>query len=473
MIQELENYLEKRGAKYFVTLLMICYILGTLVFTIYLGNLGISDFEFLQLRYMFTGIVFAMFTSILFLPVYFILRSIFKKASTKFYEIVFFLGLLFWAPLYALNIFPQIPSNFGGAKPMVARFIGETSRIKEINQIIEDQTGATNLPLEIFAENEDLAKGANVKILDRNKDRIWLILTKDLYLSSKSNLAKELTEAGQSLDDFNGEEFVSTPLFVETSGIKNISFSLYEPPKALTNEDLNIIKSSPKLSVKSTAVVQKFITEKLPEKAPNIIKALEATDESTISDVVDIAFDSKFLKFRQSFFSEGIQLFDKERSKGIVRANRWAFVYDLIETVRTDFEMKEISLENYPYLTNGIEEVNYPQKIARALQGAPDMIAFLVRLKRLDIDVIEEKEDATSIEKEAAIKLKSEDDLAIQDEVSEAQEEATIEEEETPVMIETKETQVDLENNPEPETSIVTPKAEEPKFKTGSGTTIQ
>ncbi len=386
MIKELEEYLERRGAKYFVTMLMFSYILGTLVFTIYLGSLGISDFEFLQLRYMFVGIIYVIITSIFLIPTILILKKIFTKKKIRFFEIIILMILFLWTPIYALFIFPKIPSNFGGAKPVLARFIGETDKIKEINEIIEYETGAKDLPLEVFPKNKNLAKGANVKILDRNKDRIWIILTKDLYLKTRSKLAKNLIEAGESLEDKTDSDFITKPLLVDAEGIKNISFSLHEPPDDLTPADLEILKSTPRLSGKSANVVEKFIQKTAPEKADKIIKAIKTEDKKTIDAAINENFDTNFLNFRNRFFEKATYLNDIERLRGIDEGKRWSFVFDFMSALKTALPDVEISLEKIPYLASGIKEKNYTRKIAKALQGAGEFETVIKRLKSLILD---------------------------------------------------------------------------------------
>lgn len=391
MIKELEEYLERRGAKYFITMLMFSYVLGTLVFTIYLGALGISDFEFLQLRYMFVGILYTIITAILLLPVFWGLKKIFSKLKGRVLEVTFGLVLVVWTPIYALNIFPKIPSNFGGARPVLARFIGNTDKIREINEIIEYETGAKDLPLEIFARNGNLAKGANVKILDRNKDRIWIILTKDLYLSSRSKLAKDLIEAGESLD--HETAFVTKPLLVDAEGIKNISFSLYEPPDDLTEADLEILKSTPILSVKSTEVVTKFIEKVTPEKAAEIIKVIKSEDRGAIDMVIEENFNMDFINFRNTFFQKLTYLTDIERSHGIEEGERWNFTFTFMSALQETFPSTNISLEKIPYLSDGIKEKNYIKKMAKALQGASDIEVIISRMQALELDPIDIESD--------------------------------------------------------------------------------
>ena len=64
LVKDIDEYLEKRGGKYFVTFTVICYVMGTLIFNVYLNALGISEFELLKLRYIFVGLSFAAVTSI-------------------------------------------------------------------------------------------------------------------------------------------------------------------------------------------------------------------------------------------------------------------------------------------------------------------------------------------------------------------------------------------------------------------------
>lgn len=398
MIKQLEEYLERRGAKYFVTLLMVFYVIGTIIFNIYLRNLGIYDFEFLQLRYMFSGAVFTIISGIL-LGIPWGIKKIFEKPKydeegqlivkkKKLLELIIFVFFLFWTPVYALYIFPQIPAGFGGAKPILARFVGNLEDIKDINEIIEYETGAENLPLEILNEKSNLAVGANVKILDRSSKRVWIILTKDLYLSSKSNLAKNLLDSGQSVDVFHSEEiFEEKPLFVDAQAIKSISFSLYEPPKILTKEDLSVAAyvlatsetETSESKKESSEIVKKIIEEESPQKAEKILEAVEKVAQPTTSKVVqkeqvnqikeilETELDSKFLNFRAQNFEESLRLADLEKFQGIQKEKREALAQKIQEKLKTEFE--EI-LPDSNFLIFGINDEDFPRELAQIFQGA-------------------------------------------------------------------------------------------------------
>ena len=309
-----DEYLEKKGTKHLMALVTVLYIIGTVIFNVYLRSLGIFEFELIQLRYVFVGLVFSLITAIIvgiLSPLYFGLkkpkepeqkrRTKKKKAQQEnsFVEMIFFVCLIPWIITYALHVFPEIPSGFGGAKPITARLIGEAETIKKINSLIAHETGVAEnkLPFEMVSEDTNLAIGANVKILDRNRDRILLILTKDLYLSSTSKLAKSLIEAGTSSDKIETEEtknFTQKSLLVKADKIESITFSLYEPPEILTKQDLEIasqvlseeemyeeeitVASKEKKDEekkKNTAIVEQFIVQQVPDAAPQIIEAVK------------------------------------------------------------------------------------------------------------------------------------------------------------------------------------------------------
>lgn len=398
MIKELEEYLERRGARYFVTLLMLFYVVGTIIFNIYLRNLGIYDFEFLQLRYMFSGAIFAIISGF-FLGIPWGIKKIFekpiydsegqlvvkKKKLLEFFLLVFF---LFWTPVYSLYIFPKIPAGFGGAKPTLARFVGNYDDIKDINEIIEYETGAESLPLEILNEKSNLAVGANVKILDRNAKRVWIILTKDLYLSSKSNLAKNLIESGNEVTILDSKYlFTEKPLFVDAGAIKSISFSLYEPPKILTQDDLSVAayvlakseSNQSKSEKESSKIVKKIIETESPEKAEKILEAVEKLAKPTtsklvqetqvdqIKEILEVELDSKFLNFRSQNFEESLRLIDLEKFKGIQKEKRKTLAQKITKTLESEF--KKI-LPSSNFLVFGIDDVNFPRKISQIFQGA-------------------------------------------------------------------------------------------------------
>lgn len=307
-----DEYLEKKGTKHLMALVTVFYIVGTVIFNIYLRSLGVFEFELIQLRYVFVGLVFSLFTFFVMAIAaggVLLYRTVLppkgkktKKQKAKensLLEGVFFVFLVPWVIGYALYVFPEVPSGFGGAKPIMARLIGEKETILKINSLIAHETGIgeDKLPFEMVSENTNLAIGANVKILDRNRDRILLILTKELYLSSTSKLAKNLIEAGTSSDEIQTEEtknFIQKSLLVKADKIESITFSLYEPPEILTKQDLEIAsqvlsekEEQPTVIVaqmntekreeekkKSADIVEKFIVAQVPESAPQILEAV-------------------------------------------------------------------------------------------------------------------------------------------------------------------------------------------------------
>ena len=308
-----DEYLEKKGIKHLMALVTVLYIVGTIIFNVYLRSLGIFEFELIQLRYIFVGLIFAIFTGIIVGIAYglWILFRRFARSAQKekkktkkqkakeatLLEIIFLLFLFPWIVGYAFYFFPEIPSGFGGAKPITARLIGEKETIQKVNALIAHETGVAEdkLPFDMISEDTNLAIGANVKILDRNRDRILLILTKELYLSSTSMLAKNLIEAGASTEEMETEEtqnFVKKSLLVRADKIESITFSLYEPPEILTKQDLEIasqvlskeedkdyVVSIPKKyteeEAKNAAIVENFIVQQVPEAAPQILEAVK------------------------------------------------------------------------------------------------------------------------------------------------------------------------------------------------------
>ena len=48
-----------------MALVTVLYIVGTIIFNVYLRSLGIFEFELIQLRYIFVGLIFAIFTGII------------------------------------------------------------------------------------------------------------------------------------------------------------------------------------------------------------------------------------------------------------------------------------------------------------------------------------------------------------------------------------------------------------------------
>ncbi|MCK5460408.1 hypothetical protein KAI58_00290 [Candidatus Gracilibacteria bacterium] len=404
-IKAFEEYLERRGAKYFVTFLMFCYFLGIIIFNVYLRSLGIYDFEFLQLRYMFSGAIFVGFTAA-FWGVFMAIRIFFgikqkvekeeEKKISKRYELLFLVFTIFWLPIYALYIFPIIPANFGGAKPILARFVGNYESIEDINEIIEFETGAENLPLQSLGKDSKLAVGANVKILDRNANRIWIILTKDLYWRSKSNLAKNLLDSGEDIERLKIEDsFKEKPLFVEAKAIKSISFSLYTPSDIFTNEDLAVAaevlatSTSDETRTKSSEIIKKAIEIEVPGKSEEIFAAVEklatptssklvqAEQLSQIKKILETNLNVEFLEFRADVFGESLRLMDIEKFKGIQRDKRMELAEKIQKTLETAFGLV-LPVSNFLIVEQ--KEPDFLRKILQICQGTKNPEEVMERI---------------------------------------------------------------------------------------------
>ena len=297
------KYLEERGIKYLAALVTIFYVCGTIIFNIFLGSLGIFEFDLKQLRFVFIGFLFSISLGI-FAGIFWAARilwlKIFKKKLNKKqrkiflqkFEIGFFLFSFFWLIFYALKIFPQIPSGFGGGKPILARLYGDAEKIIHINEIIAREVGvaAAELPFEFMNEKSTLAIGANVKILDQNRDRFLLILPRDLYLKSTSNLAKNLLDANENLKI---ENLKLKPLIVKADKIEGISTNLFVPPQILTTADLKIaaeiISKNPDLSPQ----IFQNLKKKEPEISPKILAAVEKISQKNIKKISEKNAENK------------------------------------------------------------------------------------------------------------------------------------------------------------------------------------
>lgn len=380
----IEEYLERRGAKYFVAGLMFSYVLGTLIFNIYLRGLGISDFDFLQLRYMFSGLVFILMTG----TAWILISSLVPKSRkegpiSKTTEAFIFLVLILWLPLYAVYIFPIIPTNFGGAQPIEGRLVGDYSAIKDINEIIEFETGAEGLPLQKI--NERSAIGTNIKILDRNQERIWILLTKDLYISSQSALARDIIEEGGDIDSLSVLDFIEKPLLVSADDIRSISFSLYEPPRIITSKDLDIIENVNTLSLQSKETVKAFIKKEALVKPNAVIESIEGNaDKEAISNALELVFDEGFLDFRANVFQKSLLQQSKEQLDGVDVVGRKALVAFFLAELERSYPLAFVELRgDENYLVFGLAESTFPKKLARLVSGAANSLDLVRRLNTL------------------------------------------------------------------------------------------
>ena len=165
----------------------------------------------------------------------------------------------------------------------MARLIGNAKEIQKINDLIAFETGVPTekLPFELVTGRSELAMGANVKILDKNSDRIFLLLTKELYLSSTSNFAKKLIETGGvgSFDTFETKDFQVKPLIVSARNIEGITLTLYEPPAIITAADLQMAVGIVANRPETADIVSGVIAEDLPEVGPRVIAAIKEKGE--------------------------------------------------------------------------------------------------------------------------------------------------------------------------------------------------
>ncbi len=441
---KVNEYLENKGVRHFMALVMVFYILGTVIFNIYLRSLGVFEFELLQIRYVFSGIVFAFFTAIL-ISIFWMLKAFFwpkkkpKKTTKKErekemnrLEIDIFLFVIPWIVVYALYIFPLVPSGFGGAKPIEARLIGEKETIQKVNALIAHETEVEEekLPFEIVSETSNLAIGANVRILDRNRDRILLILTKELYLSSTSKLAKELIESGtnsEKIAPLKTERIKPKTLLVKADQIESITFSLYEPPDILTKEDLEIaaevLAAEPEVNTKTSKAakeVEEFITEQAPETATRILAAVKKFPKSTIEpdfetppptkakiteeveEVLNEFFDTKFLNFRRTYFQAGLRLHDQEKFLGVDDRERALFAEEILRSVREKYPTESEKLTDENYLVTGQEEKNFPWRAVNLFRGTENIEDLIERINNTQPVKKETAEEITEEPKEAS-----------------------------------------------------------------------
>lgn len=423
----IEEYLERRGAKYFVTVLMLFYVLGTVIFNIYLRSIGLYEFDLLQLRYMFIGFTFGIITIVVPGGLLIVKRMIWgrgedwtkkekkerERIQDRIEKIVLFLFIP-WVLVYALYIFPSISPGFGGGSPVEARLIGEDSRIKRINAIIARETGVdvTTLPYESLDEDSDLAVGANVQILDQSKDRYLLLLTKDLYLSSQSQVAKKLIEEGssQSIDIEQTKNFKNKPLPISANGIETITLSLYEPPELLTKTDLEVAAATLAASADSEKVVSDILQEVEPDKAEEIFVAVKKTgqeirkatppvknttfalsntpDPEAVTLELQSRYDTTWLDVRAELFGETSRLQGIERS-GIHKEERGLLVERIQKILQEKFvnEYKDLDISESGYLSVGsLYDSAFATVLTGALRGSENVEDFIKRVNALSYE---------------------------------------------------------------------------------------
>jgi len=434
-MRELDEYLERKGAKYFVTLTVIFYVIGTAIFNIYLRKLGIAEFDLVKLRYMFVGFTFGIISMV---PIMFFLgarkliqlkknKKPTKREKTLFwkkFEIVIWILILPWTMAYSWYVFPEVPAGFGGAKPVLARLIGQAGEIKGINELIAFETGVSveKLAYELASEGSDLAIGANVMILDQNSERVFLLLTKDLYLSSTSSLARDLIKSGNKVEELDLEStknFKVKPLIVSADKVEGITLSLYEPPEVLTKEDIKIavaaIAANPKDEAKNE-IVQSFIVKKAPESAskvlavvqkqierqpttpvvsnpstsePNDVPVIQPTDaeinQEEIEDAFAEIFDTKFLDFRAEIFGQVSNLCGYERRKQKDPGARIEIVRTISASFSEEFPSAWKDLDENNYLVEGQREDEFSCNLVHIFQGAENADMIIQRLNEKEV----------------------------------------------------------------------------------------
>lgn len=416
----LHGYLEKRGLKYVVPLSALSYILGTLIFNTYFYNLGISEFDLIKLRYMLVGVMFVVLTGG-FLGLLYSLKKLVTRnrseenqdrATKKFRIIEISLLVLFlpWVVVYALYLFPLLPSAFGGAKPEFVRLIGEEETMRQLNEMIAFETGIdpTTLPLEKLNENSNLAAGANVKVLDRNSERVVLVLTKDIYLSTTSSVAKKLLDSG-TVKTFNDDDYASDfktkPIIFSADNIRGTTTTLYQPSNVTTKADIEIVTQVLTEEPEKAAKVQAAITEDLKEVAPKLVQAVQkkvaqkksapATTQTRAEKVEEVlegleieAFDTKFISFRGELFQfiNLAYLQQKTGDRSLVSRQRVAKKF--AETFESTYPVVWVKFSgNGNFLITGQGNDEYFLRLQRIVQGATTAEMIMERLNEETIVV--------------------------------------------------------------------------------------
>ncbi len=337
------------------------------------------------------------------------------------WKLAFFIFLPLWLAVYALFLFPAIPSGFGGAKPYAARLIGDEDTIRKINDQIAFAAGipAEKLPFEILPGTSGLTTGANVLILDKSASRIFLLLTRDLYLSSTSSFAKKMLELGkidEEVEISDIEDFQIKPLIVSASGVDGITLDLYQPDTGTTIADLQlaaeIVASNPSRAQEVSAA----ISEDLPGVGEVIVAAVQghgnanqADSESTsqndeefgentdssesleevINTAIEASVDTKFLNFRSAIFNEAVVLVESERRMGQSTEGRLSLVETITNGFKKDFPAAWALLDTENnFLIVGQGDLEFPRKIKEAVRGAGDAFTIMERLNTTEREEI-------------------------------------------------------------------------------------
>ncbi len=341
-----------------------------------------------------------------------------KERIFRRWKLGFSIFLPLWLAFYAWNIFPEIPSGFGGAKPYAARLIGTEESIQKINDQIAFEAGVPTekLPFETLPGTSGLTTGANVLILDKSDARIFLLLTRDLYLSSTSNFAKKMIDLGEIPEDLetgDAHKFQVKPLIVNADGIDGITLSLFQPPEVTTKEDLQLAAEIVAADPDAAKAVTDVISSELPGVGEQIVAAVkrhqeenpvvnkpskttntpvvvvpEISLEDVINDVIEESVDTTFLDFRALAFSQAGNLIAAEKRNGADDARRRQLIQTVTKNFEEDFPESWADLDPIKnFLVVGQDDARFPHKIQSAFRGAetPDMV--MTRLNTTEKEV--------------------------------------------------------------------------------------
>ena len=160
--------------------IFIVYVLGFLVWNIYLSQFGIFESNFLQTRYLSSGIlglIFISFVVLFFLTIIRLINRIKAKKSNNQITDIFSIKKMIMIEvsvmtfiilflLFVLFIFPQIPQYFGGAAPVSASLIGSAEQMHFLENF--------NVDLVPNAEGKEAVQTYPMCILYQNQDYILI-----------------------------------------------------------------------------------------------------------------------------------------------------------------------------------------------------------------------------------------------------------------------------------------------------------
>ena len=130
--EQLISAMKKELTKHLIPLgLFFVYSLGFIILNIYLAIFGIFEFNFLQTRFLSTGLFASLIAAPLFLVVYKVFSTLAKKyPSIKgFFSIFMVYFSALFIVVYSILIFPTIPQFIGGASPVSASIIGSPDEV--------------------------------------------------------------------------------------------------------------------------------------------------------------------------------------------------------------------------------------------------------------------------------------------------------------------------------------------------------